>query len=251
MPLSPLLSLAALVSTAEAGTKGLLAAKGVVKPLKFDRKFLVCNAYPSEHATKITKNGAPLESTAALNFQDCQYVNSEVLPKDKLDFEVPEVGIQGTFEVGELPDSDAVLLLVVQKRDGKSPLMSFQSFAFPINPKTTEAHIAVIDASTNLPKSNLKIRDHPADVKKKAREEELIFDRIYALDSGNYEVSVDKTKPQSVTLDSKKDYVLLRTGDGEAQQALVAFPRDPILQSGANTLVPAVVALLCALQMFF
>jgi hypothetical protein len=131
------------------------------------------------------------------------------------------------FEVGELPDSDAVLLLVVQRHDAHSQLMSFQSFAFPMNPKGSEAHVAVIDASTYLPKANLKIRDHPADFKQKPHEEELIFNRIYALDSGNYDVSVDKAAFQSLALESEKDYVILRTGDSEVRQALVAYFRIP------------------------
>jgi len=238
------------MSTAQAGSKGLLSISGVVKPLKFDRRFLVCNAYPSEHAAKISKNGVALPGATSLNFQDCQYVSSEVLPKDKLDFEVPEVGIQGTFEVGELPDSDAVLLLVVQRHDAHSQLMSFQSFAFPMNPKGSEAHVAVIDASTNLPKANLKIRDHPADFKQKPHEEELIFNRIYALDSGNYDVSVDKAAFQSLALESEKDYVILRTGDSEVRQALVAFPHDQP-RSSANSLAPAAGVLLWTLQMLF
>jgi len=243
--------LAALVTATEAVSKGkgLLAANGVIKPLKFDRKFLVCNAYPSDKPTKISKNNVPLEGADSLNFQSCQYVSQEVLPKDKLDFEVQEAGIQGTFEVGDLPDNDAVLLLVVQKRDGHSPLMSFQSFAFPMNPKDTEAHLAVIDASS-LPKTNLRIRDHSNDVKKKAREEELIFNRIYALDSGNYDVSVDKSGNQSLALESKKDYVILRTGDSEDHQALVAFPHDQP-KSSARALVPVLVALLFIVHTLF
>jgi len=250
MQLLKLLCLATTLSTAQAGSKGLLAAKGVVKPLKFDRRLLICNAYPSEYATKITKNSAALAGAPSLNFKDCQYGSSEVLPKDKIDFELSESGIQGTFEVGELPDSDSVLLLVVQKRDAHSSLMSFQSFAFPINPKSTEAHIAVIDGSTNLPKANLKIADKPKDAKHKSREEELIFNRIYALEPGNYDVSVGNTGGvESLALDSKKDYVLLRTGDAADHQALVAFPHDQP-RSGANALVP-VAALLCIMQMLF
>merc|ERR1719498_1581036 len=133
-----LVAFVAFVSTTEAGSKGLLAVQGVVKPLKFDRRFLVCNAYPSEYATKISKISIPLEGAASVPFQSCQYVSQELLARDKLDFELSEAGIQGTFEVGDLPDSNSVLLLVVQKRDGHSPLMSFQSFASPMNPKDTD-----------------------------------------------------------------------------------------------------------------
>merc|ERR1719217_1623772 len=159
---SSLLCLVALLPCTTHASKGLLApgatqGAGLVKALHFDRRFLVCNAYPSDSPAKVSKNGVALEGASTLGFQECRYVAKEVLAKDKVDFEIESAGIQGTFEVGDLPDSDAVLLLVMQKRDGHSALMSFQSFAFPMNPHSDEAHIAVIDASTNLPKEHLKI----------------------------------------------------------------------------------------------
>merc|ERR1719161_1698113 len=122
-----------------------------------------------------------------------------------------------------------------------------------MNGKGNEAHIAVIDASTNLPKANLKIRDLPTkekNEKKKPREEELIFNRIYALDSGNYEMSVDQKSSQNLALESKKDYVVLRTGDGEDHETLVAFPHDQP-HSSAKAGLPTVLVLLCTLQILF
>lgn len=254
MSFLPVLVLAAISANAH-GSKGLLApgataGGGVVKALHFDRRFLVCNAYPSDSPAKLSKNGAPLEGASTLGFKQCQYVASNVLPKDKIDFELESAGIQGTFEVSDLPDTDAVLLLVVQKRDASSSLMAFQSFAFPINPNSEEAHIAVIDASTNTPKEHLKISDAPKDPKGKASQEELMFNRIYALDSGVYQVSLGGVKPEMLELQSKKDYVLLRTGQSADQQALVAFPHDDIPHSSAFALMPTVAALFCTLLLF-
>merc|ERR1719161_1604928 len=216
MSFLPVLVLAAISAKAH-GSKGLLApgataGGGVVKALHFDRRFLVCNAYPSDSPAKVSKNGVALEGASTLGFQECRYVAKEVLAKDKVDFEIESAGIQGTFEVGDLPDSDAVLLLVMQKRDGHSALMSFKSFAFPMNPHSDEAHIAVIDASTNLPKEHLKISESSSK-KKGAEQEELMFNRIYALDSGVYKVALGGIKPELLELQSKKDYVLLRTGE--------------------------------------
>jgi len=246
MKFATMMNLVNLASTAQAGTKGMLAANGVVKPQKFNQRFLVCNAYDSEYPIKISKNSEPLKGVASLKFQSCQYVSQEVVPKDKLDFEVPEAEIQGTFEVGELPENDAELLLVVQKRYGHSLLMSFQSFAFPMDTKDTQARIAVIDASS-LPKTSLHISDHPKEVKKKPREEELIFNRIYTLESGKYEMSAGKSGMQPLALEDKKEYVILRTGDSTEHQALVALPPEQA-KSSTSALVPAFVALLCILQ---
>jgi len=251
------LCVAAFASTsAHAHSKGLLApgataGSGVVKALHFDRRFLVCNAYPSESPTKVSKNGVAFVGKSSLGFQECEYLSEKILPKDKVDFEIESAGIKGTFEVSELPDADAVLLLVVQKRDAHSALMAFQSFAFPMNGNKDEAHIAVIDASTNLPREHLKIVDSPKDSKKAASQEELMFNRIYALDSGVYKVSMDGIKTEILELDSKQDYVLLRTGESPEQQALVAFPHSDIPHSGAFawSLVPYF-ATLCTLLVF-
>merc|ERR1719321_2411636 len=215
----------------------------LVKPLKFNQPLLLCNAYPSKSAAQVSSNGKPLLDS--LGFQQCRYTNTNVLSKDKLDFMLADAGIEGTFEVGDLPQTDSVLLLVLQKRDAKSPLMAFQSFAFPTNSGSREAHVAVIDATSGNSKAHLQIADRPksGDVK---RAEELSFNRVYALEQGAYDVSVldagKETPKDEVQLLGQKDYVLLRTGGQElGVRSLVAFPKDEIKSGAAR---PAVLAAL-------
>merc|ERR1719456_1371776 len=149
----------------------------LVKPLKFNQRLLLCNAYPSKSAVAVSKNSQPIIN-GGIAFQQCTYAPADVLSKDKLDFMLSDAGIEGTFEVGELPQTDSVLLLVLQKRDSHSPLMAFQSFAFPLNSGRDEAHVAVIDASPGAPgKAHLKISDRPAQQGVKALTEELSFNR--------------------------------------------------------------------------
>merc|ERR1719387_1708133 len=175
---------------------------------------------------------------ARLSFQSSHYSNANVLAKDKIDFVMADAGIEGTFEVGDLPQTDSVLLLVLQKRDSKSPLMAFQSFAFPVNGNKDQAHVAVIDATADGRKAHLQIGDRPlqGDVH---RVEELSFNRVYALEQGHYDVSVleqgqQASGNQEVELLGQKDYVLLRTSAMEpGKSTLVAFPRDPIQHSGS------------------
>jgi len=231
-----------IVGAASAGRHlGRLApeSKGsLVKPLKFNQQLLLCNAYPAKSAVAITKNGQPVLEGGGLAFQQCEYAPTNVLTKDKLDFSMNDAGIEGTFEVGDLPQTDSVLLLVLQKRDDHSPLMAFQSFAFPLNSGKQEAHVAVIDASPAGSKAHLKISDRPAKKGEKAVTEELSFNRIYALEQGQYDVSVlakgKQEQSEEIQLLGQKDYVLLRTG-GEEAHKLVAFPRDQIQNSGAAT----------------
>lgn len=231
---------------------GRLSPEGssLVKPLKFNQRLLLCNAYPSKSPVAITKNDQSVVPNG-LAFQQCEYAPASVLSKDKLDFMLSDAGIEGTFEVGELPQTDSVLLLVLQKRDTHSPLMAFQSFAFPLNSGRGEAHVAVIDAAPAPGKAHLKISDVPTQPGAKALTEELSFNRIYALEQGRYDVSVlskDKQEQgEEIQLLGAKDYVLLRTGAEEGAQNLVAFPRDQIQQSGAMERVGAMFAVLVSI----
>jgi len=186
----------------------------------------------------VSKNGQSVLE-GGLGFQKCEYAPTSVLAKDKLDFVLADAGIEGTFEVGDLPQTDSVLLLVLQKRDARSPLMAFQSFAFPLNSGRDEAHVAVIDASSDGVKAHLKISDRPIQPGDKSLTEELSFNRIYALSQGRYDVSVlakgKQEKPEEIQLLGRQDYVLLRTGGEEmGAKTLVAFPHDEIQQSGAT-----------------
>lgn len=215
----------------------VVSSGGLVKPLKFNQPLLLCNAYESQSSVAASRNGQTI--VPSLPFQTCKYADVSVLAKDKIDFVMSDAGIEGTFEVGELPQTNSVLLLVLQKRDSKSPLMAFQSFAFPVNSNKDQAHVAVIDATADGRKAHLQIGDQPlqGDVH---RVEELSFNRVYALEQGNYNVSVleqgqQASGNQEVELMGQKDYVLLRTSAMEpGKSTLVAFPRDQVQHSGCS-----------------
>jgi hypothetical protein len=247
-----MIALFAMIGLASAGRNlGRNTQPGsLVKPLKFNQRLLLCNAYSSKSPVSISKNNQPVIKDG-LGFQQCSYAPTNVLSKDKLDFVLTDAGIEGTFEVGDLPQTDSVLLLVLQKRDSHSPLMAFQSFAFPLNSGRDEAHVAVIDASAGSAKAHLKIADRPAEPNAKALVEELSFNRIYALSQGKYDVSVlsqgkDSSK-QEIDLLGRSDYVLLRTGGAEmGASTLVAFPKDEIRSAAAKPVLFAAFAAVLA-----
>lgn len=248
--LACLVAPAASLGHAGAGQfRGKSRGSHFVEPLKFDQKLLICNAYPSKAPVHVAKNGQTLEFSGSrgLKFDECAYAPTGVLSKDKIDFEVTELGIQGTFEVSDLPESDAVLLLVVQKRDPKSKLVSFQSFAFPSNNGDGEAHLAVIDASVGVGDARLKVRDLPRDPKaaSKERPEELSFNRMYSLDPGAYHLSMDDSNTE-VEFAGHKDYVVLRTSSGKTSQ-LLAFPHEEPVRGSAAPLGGALAGALAAL----
>lgn len=226
---------------------------GVVQPMEFNQKLLICNAYPSESPALIRKNSQVMiaEDKNPINYRECRYVASRVLAHDKLDFVLKDTGIEGTFEVGELPAGDAVLLLVLEKRDAKTPLVTFQSFAFPPTSNAKDAQLAAIDTfrAKDSPKSpHLKMADHMTGKEAQTvskRVEELNFNRVYAIEEGNYDASVmdraleiasqkkgeDDTR-QTLSMQGGGNYVVLRVGDGDKfPQSLVFFPN--LQHSGA------------------
>jgi len=215
----------------------------VVRPLSFDQQLLVCNAYPGNSPVSIKQNGKePRADQQDISFRECRRISGNMRAKDKLDFIFANSGIQGSFEIGELPDTDAMLLLVVEKRDASSPLVAFQSFAFPAHHDGNVAQLAVIDAykgNSSLP--HLRMEDHINGKELKTiskRIEQLNFNRIYAIEEGTYDASISdhvlegelaelmtKKSKKTLHLSKNRDYVVLRTGDGKlADESLVVFP---------------------------
>jgi len=234
------------------------ADDSMVKPFKFDQQLIVCNAYPSHSAVTLTKNGGEALASGknALRFQECREFDSQLKAHDKLDLTLNAIEIHGTFEVGALPESDAVLLLVLQKRD-HSKLLSFQSFAFPTGDDSKEAQLAVIDAYKGNHSSfaHLKVEDHITNKENHAvskRMEELNFNRVYTVEEGAYDASVSDQKAKKLlNLVKSKNFVVLRTGEeGNFPESLVVYPE--VMQSGSSNsrLAALPMVLVACLAMF-
>jgi len=200
-----------------------------------------------------------------LKFKECRYFDGHVSEHDKLDLLLQDIDIHGTFEVGDLPASDAVLLLVVQRRPG-SKTVTFQSFAFPSS-SGRDVQLAVIDAYIgNSTSAHLKMEDHITGKERQTvskRIEQLNFNRVYAVEEGSYDASISDRSGNSEVADDKlewrtrqalklskhESFVVLRTGDEEQAypQSLVVFPP----QSGASGRSLGMVSILLALVFAF
>jgi len=201
-----------------------------VKPMNFEQKLLVCNAFSHEKPVQILVNEEnDITKDKKLPYKRCEYLSTKVTENDRLDFNVEE-GIGGTFEVSDLPKNDAVLLLVFERRDSSSNLASFQSFAFPFNSAGAAAQVAIIDTVKGLP-GKLRMEDHVTDKKSRVRFEMLDFNRVYSIEAGNYDADLShgdestSTLKKTLSLNSGENYVLLRTGTPD-EEDLVTFPSD-------------------------
>merc|ERR1719382_114201 len=186
-----------------------------------------------------------LEGHRPIRFRECRYAPERVQSRDKLDLVVQDADIHGTFEVGELPMTDAILLVVLEKRK-ESPLVSFQSFAFPVSTDNTDAQLAVIDAFRgNSSAPRLRMEDHITGKEEQTvskRIEQLSFNRVYSVEAGTYDASVtdrhrgadsaaeeqlERSTKKVLTLAKNQNYVVLRTGDaGHFAESLMVFPED-------------------------
>merc|ERR1719158_2408271 len=90
-----------------------------------------------------------------MRYKTCKDFQAELKSGDKLEFKVGDASA-GTFGVSNLPDNDAVLLLIIHRHDTLSTAVSFESHVFA---NLANAQIAVMDTYKGAAKSTLKIMD--------------------------------------------------------------------------------------------
>jgi hypothetical protein len=244
------------VQSASAGGSSLRSnhlGSSFVKALEFKHRLRVCNAYPYAAALDVLRGKEKL-TAGAMAYKNCEDFKTQLKAGDKLEFKVGDANA-GTFSVSDLPNNDAVLLLVIYRHDTLSTAVSFESHVFA---NLLNAQIAVIDTYKGSAKSALKIVDD--EQAKTARAEDLRYDSVVAVNPGMYQCLLEGTDGQSkgkqnlVAL-NRESYVILRVGvEAQAGQAypqeLVVYPKsDPaLLHGGASSasLFAAVVALFYA-----
>lgn len=208
-------------------------ASGFVKALEFKHRLRVCNAYPYGAAIDVYRGKSDrLTGDSPMPYKTCMDFLTPMKAGDKLEFKVGDANA-GTFSVSDLPNNDAVLLLVIHRHDTLSTAVSFESHVFA---NLLNAQVAIIDTYKGFAKSMPQITDAPVEGGKNPRSEELRYDSVVAVNPGIYEVTLvskdGKTAAKSplVAL-NRESYVVLRTGV-EAKQGpsypeeLVVFPKS-------------------------
>jgi len=223
---------------------------GFVRGLEFKHRLRICNAYPFSAALDVFRGrGERLTGDGPMAYKDCRDFAAPLKAGDRLEFKVGDVQA-GTFSVSDLPNNDAVLLLVIHRHDSSSTAVSFESHVFA---SLQNAQIAVIDTYKGKAKARTRILDTAKKVKADGtpdttppRSEELRFDSVVAVNQGRYEVDLEgldgapKAKRQLVALD-RESYVVMRTGveaeGGDSfPEELVVYPQSPdeMLHSAAE-----------------
>jgi len=203
-----------------------------VRALEFKHRLRVCNAYPYAAALDILHGQVEkLTGSAPMHYKTCRDFQAPLKSGDKLEFKVGDASA-GTFAVSDLPNNDAIMLLVIHRHDTLSTAVSFESHVFA---NLKNAQLAVIDTYKGVAKATPKIMDALVAKKAKAnkgRSEELRYDSVVAVNPGLYDVELMssdgavKAKSQLVAL-SEESYVIMRTGV-EAQQG-PSYPQELLI----------------------
>jgi len=217
-----------------------------VRALDFKHRLRVCNAYPYTAALDIFRGkNEKLTGDAPMHYKACKDFQAPLKAGDKLEFRVGDASA-GTFSVSDLPNNDAVLLLIIHRHDTLSTAVSFESHVFA---NLANAQVAVIDTFKGAARSTPRIMDAGDQAKpgNMSRSEELRFDSVVAVNPGVYDVELMgsdgemKSKSRLVAL-SQESYVIIRTGIEAMQgpafpQELIVFPNSDVaaLQGYAST----------------
>lgn len=227
------------------------AGSTFISTLKFQVKLRICNAYPYSYPMDVYL-GKEKVTESSLAYKSCAELNPNLKAGDKLDFKVRDSSA-GSFSVNELPQNDAVLVLVIYRHDTLSTAVSFESHVFA---NLLNAQVAVIDTYKGSAKATTKIQDKSAG--DKARKEDLRYDSVVAVNPGEYEVVLEgsdgkKASASDLVALNRESYVLMRVGV-EAQsgqqypQELVIYPKsDPSALHSAATPMKVSLAVFAAL----
>jgi len=205
-----------------------------VRAFEFKHRLRVCNAYPYVAALDVYRSKEEkLTSESAMPYKSCKDFVSPLKVGDKLEFKVGDVSA-GTFSVSDLPNNDAVLLLVIHRHDTLSTAVAFESHVFA---NLLNAQVAIIDTYKGMRKAKLHIMDSGG-AGSQMRSEELRYDSVVAVNPGKYEVVLSdlagkpEAKSQLVALD-RESYVVLRMGV-EAQQGQ-SYPEELVVYPASDT----------------
>jgi len=194
----------------------------------------VCNAYPYMTALNVfigKESGITKLTESPMNYKTCLEFEKQLHAGDRIDFRFQDASA-GTFVVGDLPNTDAVLMLVIYRHNTKTTAVAFESHVFA---NLLNAQIAVLDTYKGKSKSSIKIQD--AEDATTSRSEPLAPNSVVALNPGKYEVvlvgSDGAPKSRSdLTVNNRESCVVIRCGvepeQGRAYpQELMVYPVRP------------------------
>lgn len=234
-------------------------AQSFVQSLQFKYTLRVCNAYPFPSSIDAFVHQGSLKlNSDPLMYKTCADFTTSIATGDRIEFKVGDINA-GTFTIQELPNNDAILMLILYRHDAESSAIAFESHVFS---NVATAQVAILDVYRGPSRSELRI-DHaaqpgpgPANV---SQSELLRFDSVVAVDPGVYELALRDPKNASARRSAelvalpRGAYVAIRCGVDAAEGAdypeeLVIFPQsDKAMLGGGARVRPSVCGFMAVL----
>jgi len=199
---------------------GLEGEQATMQDLEEHRGVIICNAFADIGALDATIMPSK-EHIQPLRYKQCVKVALELNEGDKLDFRCRGIDV-GTFGISGVPPAAQALLLIVHRRSGAPMSAAFKSHAFAAG-DTSDAQVAVIDASQGLPCERhsqgqvnlLDFSQEPANRTVQRRVEQLPMNAVVAISPGLYRVSAAGKTGEAIEVRPRGSYVVLRVGAAE------------------------------------
>jgi len=209
-----------------AGVEHRPRASFLLHHIEYKHRLRACNAYPYAAPLDVYRNHKEkLTGDDPMPYKTCREFKMPLKAGDKLKFKVGDANA-GTFSVSDLPNNDAVLLLVIHRHDTLTNAVSFESHVFA---NLLNAQIAIIDTYKGAAKASLKITDDSGD--KDKRSESLRYNSVVAVNPGKYNVVLSghgKPVKASLVALNRESYVIMRVGV-EAQQGQ-SYPQEIVVE---------------------
>lgn len=226
-----------------------MAENTTAEGIQFKHRIRVCNVYPSASSFIVFLKEEQL-TNEPLSYKSCQELTPRMKAGDRLNFKMGNINA-GSFAVTDLPNNDAMLVLVVYRHNTLSTAVAFESHIFA---NLINGQIAVLDTYKGDATSKLRIQDTGGSPT--TRSEELRYDTVVAVNPGIYEIVAQadngeiKVRRELVAL-NRESYVVIRCGveaeNGKSSpQDLVIFPRSDVrfLTGSAAFQAPALTVIL-------
>lgn len=217
----------------------LVSTQGFVRALAFKYTLRVCNSYAAKNKLEVGKGKDKLIDS--LPYKECKDLNTDLKGGDKIEFKF-DGNEAGTFSIGDLPQNDATLLLMIARHDATSSAVAFESHVFA---NLANSQVAILDLYRGAEKSMIKIEDK-ADAKL-SRSEDLRYDSVVAVNPGKYDcvlVGSDGKEKSRKGLKAvpQESYVVFRTGvespdkdDKDFAEDIVVYPKPPVVKKSGTS----------------
>lgn len=204
---------------------------GILNAGLLDHQIQICNAYcrkaemdvEQESAGKVSKLTA-----SPIGYKTCTSMNLTLHNGDRLHFTHSDTGVnQGTFKVSRIPNTEAILLLVLRRKQPGLNTLAFESHVFA---NQVNAQIAVLDMYQGRRVAKLHIEEKSNE--KVIHSENLRFNSVVAINSGQYLVVMQDEDGKIATeallpAHNQGNYVIMRVGNEDLNDPmdLLVFPQ--------------------------